>query len=220
LTRRIAILAGGLWRAAAMAYADVERVEVKSRQDVLGGRSFGAASVSEAIAGTVHIVVNRANPHDRITPDLDGAPRDVSGRVHASAEIGDGFLLSRDDTVLWVGWQADLPAGRRTLRADLPRALGIDGMMRGDFTLARDAADAPIPGADLNPPLEREGAADGLLVRDDPYSPATPVSRTRWRFSEDLRRVVADEGYLEKITAAAEHWAWRQAATSSTAGVR
>ena len=240
MQRYLAMLVGGVLFAAATAYADVERVEVKARRDVLGGRTFGAAGVYEAITGTVHIVVDPANAHDRIVPDLDRAPKDANGRVHASAdfslltpkdrargnhvllldianrgnrialrsldraergarndadsEIGDAFLLEQGYSVLWVGWQADLPANGRTLRADLPRALGVDGMMRGDFTLARDAADAPIPGAEFNPPLEREGAQDVLFVRDDPYSPATQVPRARWHFSDDRKRLVADEG--------------------------
>lgn len=240
MPRYAAILVGGILLAAATASADVERVEVKSRRDVLGGRAFGAAGVYEIVAGTVHIAVDPANRHDRIIPDLDRAPKDARGLVHASAdfyllapkdrtkgnhvllldianrgnrlalrsldradrgargepdsEIGDAFLLARGYSVLWVGWQADLPVNGSALRAELPRAPGVDGMMRGDFTPARDSGDAPVPGAEFNPPLEREGARDVLLVRDDPYSPATPVPRNRWRFSEDRRRLLADEG--------------------------
>lgn len=224
---------------AAPARANVDRVEVTSRRDVLDGRSLGAAGVYEAIAGRVYISVDPANPHDRIIPDIARAPTDERGRVHASADfhlltpkdrtlgnhvllldianrgnrialrtldrpvrgaggrdddLGDGFLLRQGFSVLWVGWQADLPAGSTAMRAELPRAVGVEGMMRGDFTLTHDASDAALTGVAFNPPLEREGAADLLLVRDDPYSPAVAVPRDRWRFSDDRRRIIADDG--------------------------
>src|SRR5262249_12760986 len=92
--RYAAILVGGILLAAATASADVERVEVKSRRDVLGGRAFGAAGVYEIVAGTVHIAVDPANRHDRIIPDLDRAPKDARGLVHASADF---YLLAPKD---------------------------------------------------------------------------------------------------------------------------
>lgn len=109
-------------------------------------------------------------------------------------EFGDGFLLRQGYTVLWVGWQGDLPADPDMLGADLPRAVGIEGMMRGDFTLLHDASQTAVPGTGLNLPLEREGSGDRLFVRDDPYSDAQLVPRNRWRFSEDRRQLVADDG--------------------------
>ena len=224
---------------ASLAHADVERVEIKTRRDVLNGQPQGTAGVYEAVSGTVYIVTDPANPYDRIIPDLDRAPKDERGRVHASAdfyllrpkdpskgnhvllldvanrgnkialrnldrqegrstgadaELGDAFLLRQGFTVLWVGWQADLAAGPNVLRAELPRALGLEGLMRGDFTLSRDAGQTEVPGSQFNPPLERQGASDVLTVRDDPYSPAQTIVRNRWRFSEDRRQLIVDDG--------------------------
>ncbi len=236
---RTALLVAGFLFWAGSASADVDRVEVKSRRDVLNGRSLGAAGAYEALSGTVHIVVDPANAHDRIIPDLDRAPRDDRGRVHASAdfhllkpkdalrgnhvllldianrgsrialrnldrpdagaeapdaELGDAFLLRQGFTVLWVGWQADLPADPRLIRAEVPRALGVEGLMRGDFTLSRDAAQTEVAGTDVHPPLDRQGADDVLTVRDDPYGPARLIPRDRWRFSENRRQLVTDDG--------------------------
>jgi hypothetical protein len=232
-------LVASLLMGVAPARADLERVEIKSRRDVLNGQSLGSAGVYEAVAGTVHIVVEPGNPRDRFIPDLDRAPRDERGRVHASAdfyllkpkdaargnhvllldianrgsrialrtldrrndaadgddaELGDAFVLRQGFTVLWVGWQADLEPGPTVLRADVPRAAGVEGMMRGDFTLTRDAAQTAVAGAEFNAPLERQGADDLLLVRDDPYSPAQPVPRSSWRFSDDRRQLIVDGG--------------------------
>ena len=234
-----ALALGSLLATASVAYADVERVEIKSRRDVLSGQPLGAAGIYEAVSGTVHIVTDPANPHDRIIPDLDRAPKDERGRVHASADfyllkpkdsskgnhvllldianrgskialrnldrqdggssgpdaaLGDAFLLRQGFTILWVGWQPDLAAGPDALRADLPRALGIEGLMRGDFTLSRDAMQTDVATAEFNPPLDRQGGSDVLTVRDDPYSPAQTVARNRWRFSEDRRQLIVDDG--------------------------
>ncbi len=225
---------------ASFAHADVERVEIKSRRDVLNGQPQGSAGVYEAVSGTVYILSDPANPRNRIIPDLDRAPKDERGRVHASAdfyllkpkdaskgnhvllldianrgnrialrnldrlegrsggpdaELGDAFLLRQGFTVLWVGWQPDLAAAPNVMRAELPRALGLEGFIRGDFTLSRDAGQAEVAGAEFNPPLDRQGSSDVLTVRDDPYSPAQTVARNRWRFTEDRSQIVVDDGF-------------------------
>lgn len=67
--------------------AEVVRVDIKSRADVLGGRSFGDAGPYETLAGTIHFAVDPANPHNRIVADIDKAPRNAQGKVEFSSDI-------------------------------------------------------------------------------------------------------------------------------------
>jgi hypothetical protein len=79
---------------AAPAWADVVRIEVKSRADVLAGRSFGTAGPYEKLAGTLHFAVDPRNPANRIVTDLDRAPRNASGLVEFSSDF---FLIKPKD---------------------------------------------------------------------------------------------------------------------------
>jgi len=72
---------------AAPAWAEVVRIDVKSRADVLGGQSFAAAGPYEKLAGTIHFAVDPRNPANRIITDLDKAPTNAAGLVEFSSDF-------------------------------------------------------------------------------------------------------------------------------------
>jgi len=74
---------------AAIPYAQgrVVRVDVVSRNDVLGGREFGAAGAYERITGRVYFSVAVANPRNRAIVDLDNAVNLKDGEVEFSADF-------------------------------------------------------------------------------------------------------------------------------------
>jgi len=80
--------------APATARAEVTRVEISSRQDVLGGKSFGAVGAYEKLTGKVFFAVAPDNPHNRIIADLDKAARNAQGKVEFSADL---FILKPKD---------------------------------------------------------------------------------------------------------------------------
>jgi Alpha/beta hydrolase domain len=71
----------------ATARAEVTRIDIASRADVLGGKAFGAAGAYEKIVGTVHFTVDPALPANKAIADIDKAPRDAAGRVTFSADL-------------------------------------------------------------------------------------------------------------------------------------
>jgi len=74
---------------AAIPYAQgrVVRVDVASRNDVLGGQEFGAAGAYERITGRVYFSVAVANPRNRAIVDLDNAVNLKDGEVEFSADF-------------------------------------------------------------------------------------------------------------------------------------
>src|ERR1700684_2831118 len=74
--------------------AEVARVEISRRQDVLGGKAFGEVGAYEKLAGKVYYAVAPENPHNRIIADLDKAPRNGQGKVEFSADV---FILRPKD---------------------------------------------------------------------------------------------------------------------------
>jgi alpha/beta hydrolase family protein len=88
LVSLIAILAPAAMR------ADVTRVEISSRQDVLNGKAFGKVGVYEKLAGKVYFTVDPNNPHNKIIADIDMAPTNSKGEVEFSADL---FILRPKD---------------------------------------------------------------------------------------------------------------------------
>jgi len=72
---------------ASPAWAEVVRIDVKSRADVLAGKAFGSAGPYEKLAGTIHFAVDPRHPANRIITDLDKAPRNAAGLVEFSSDF-------------------------------------------------------------------------------------------------------------------------------------
>lgn len=98
-----ALLAVCLLAAPSALWSEVVRVEIASRQEVLGGKSFGSVGSFEKVVGKVYFAVSPDNPHNKMIVDLDKAPRNGQGKVEFSADLfivrpkdparGNGVLL-------------------------------------------------------------------------------------------------------------------------------
>ena len=75
---------------AAPVSAEVVRIDVQSRSDLVGGQPFGAAGPYEKIAGRIVFAVDPSLPANRIVTDLDKAPRNAAGKVEFSSDF---FLI-------------------------------------------------------------------------------------------------------------------------------
>ncbi len=118
---------------------------------------------------------------------------------------GNGFLLRHGYTVVWCGWQADVPPTPGLIGMQAPHAMGPDGPISGRIMnwfqvdepttthMLSDREHLPHPAAD---PYESTAA---LYVRDHPNSPLMPVDRSAWSFAsnedEDATHVRMDSGF-------------------------
>src|SRR5262245_42040331 len=85
--KRIIALLSLLTIMPAFAAAEVTRVEITSRRDVLGGRSFGSTGPYELIVGKIHFAVSPRTPRNAMVVDIDKAPRNGAGLVELSADL-------------------------------------------------------------------------------------------------------------------------------------
>jgi hypothetical protein len=67
--------------------AEVTRVEISSREDVLGGKAFGTVGAYEKLHGKVYFALDPGNEHNQIIADLDKAPKNSQGRVEFSSDL-------------------------------------------------------------------------------------------------------------------------------------
>src|SRR5262252_104271 len=83
----LAVMTVLLGLAVAPAAAEVVRIDVTSRADLVGGQPFGASGPYEKLAGKIFFAVDPALPANRIVPDIDKAPRNAAGKVEFSADF-------------------------------------------------------------------------------------------------------------------------------------
>jgi hypothetical protein len=104
-----------------------------------------------------------------------------------AAEFGSGALMQQGYTMLWMGWQWDVPAGRMRMAIPIATEGGqpITGLVRGNFIPGANATVAAI--ADRNheayPVVDPDSPAHVLYVRTLPTDPPQVVPRARWRFA-------------------------------------
>jgi hypothetical protein len=80
---------------------------------------------------------------------LSGLSRAQGGLDPATeADLGDGFLTKQGYTLVWVGWQFDVPRRGGLLGIDAPAAAGVSGIVRADFTPNDRAAETTISSMD------------------------------------------------------------------------
>jgi hypothetical protein len=120
----------------------------------------------------------------------------------AEGHFGDGFLLEKGFTLLWVGWQWDTPRREGIMRMYPPLAAGVRGIVRSDFVPIRRETDHSLADRDHLPyPVADPDAPETVLtVRDDVEAERQAIPRSKWRFARvENGAVVPDTGrvYLE-----------------------
>src|SRR5215813_3101279 len=83
--RLFLIVSAGLF--AVPCHAEVVRIEVKSRADLLAGKSFGSAGAFEKLSGKIYFAVDPRNSANRIISDIDKAPKNAAGKVEFSSDF-------------------------------------------------------------------------------------------------------------------------------------
>ena len=119
-------------------------------------------------------------------------------------DLGNGFLMRNGFTVVFCGWQTDVPAGG--IRLHVPEALGeegsrLTGQAYQQFNinsttnelLLSDRGHKPLPVYDTGDPLSV------LVERDWPEGPPIIVSKDLWSFGRWIDgAVVEDQNYICK----------------------
>jgi hypothetical protein len=95
-------------------------------------------------------------------------------------EYGDGLLMRLGFTVVWVGWEFDVPQRDGAVRIDVPAAAGVRATVS---TMVTPNAAAPtLTFADLAPyaPVDPGSPQATLTVRDSALAAPAAIARNRW----------------------------------------
>lgn len=233
--------------------AEVVRIEIERREEVLGGRAFGHIGPYEKIVGTIYFAFDPDNAMNARIIDLDRAPRNAQGRVEARANFmvlrpkqlqpgggvallevsnrggkatmryfngavssldptkeehfGDALMMRLGLTVIWVGWQPDVPMRDGLLRLHVPTASSsdgpIEGLARADWTVDQFTNSLQLGHRNhLAYPVTDPNSPDNILtVRDGRMSPRRTVPRATWRFARrEGDRIVDDSTSVYSVS--------------------
>jgi hypothetical protein len=121
----------------------------------------------------------------RILPVFQDASN--SSDPSTAQEFGNGALMRQGFTLLWMGWQWDVPEGR--MRMEIPIATNngqpITGWVRGNFIPGANLSSALIAdrGHQPYPVVAPDSTEHRLLVRTLPTDPPREISRATWHFT-------------------------------------
>ncbi|MFN7994445.1 MAG: alpha/beta hydrolase domain-containing protein [Bryobacteraceae bacterium] len=112
-------------------------------------------------------------------------------------DFGDGFLLEQGYTLVWLGWEFDVPPDARLLHLYAPVAAGVTGIVRSEIVVDQketrhslgDRAQLAYPVVNPDDPNLT------LTIRDHSDSPRRPLPRQAWHI-ENGTHVVMPEGFL------------------------
>ncbi|HXE12953.1 MAG TPA: alpha/beta hydrolase domain-containing protein [Bryobacteraceae bacterium] len=131
-----------------------------------------------------------------------------SNDPRSAQQFGDDFLLRHGFTLVWIGWEFDVPQNRGLLKLNAPIATDhgkpITGLVRSEWmgndkviTIPLgDRAQAGYPVADPH------DEANTLYVRDKVDAPRTRVPRSAWQFSDPTHVTMAagfDPGRIYEV---------------------
>ena len=164
----------------AFVLAEVTRVEITSRREVMNGRSFGTAGSYEELVGRIHFSIDPSNPRNQIITDLEKAPRNADGRVELSADLS---VLRPTDPNLGNGTVLldVVNRGRKTVLSGFNRA--TQGDAYGDGFLLRQGYAIVWVGWEFDVPPTR-----GAIRIDVPVASGT-TGVVRATFTPNASRV-------------------------------
>jgi hypothetical protein len=163
--------------------AEVVRIEVKSRADLLSGKTFGNAGAYEKLSGKIYFAVDPGNKVNQIVADIDKAPKNASGNVEFSSDFymikpkdlgrGNGTVLYEVSNRGNKGMIGYFNFGTGSLDPQTASDVGDGFLMEQGFTLLWVGWQFDAPGRDgmvrAYVPVAREAGGRPIqgLVRSD-----------------------------------------------------
>jgi hypothetical protein len=184
---------------------DLDKAPVEDGSHVAHSADFSIMKPKEPGKGSGTLLLEVGNRGGKaLLPFFNLASRSLAPAT--VEEFGDGFLLERGFTLLWVGWQWDTPKRDGLMRMYAPVATeegkAIRGLVRSDFVPIQPETDHSLADRDhVAYPVADPDAAENLLtVRDDVESERRVIPRSKWKFARvENGKVIPDAGrvYLE-----------------------
>jgi alpha/beta hydrolase family protein len=116
---------------------------------------------------------------------------DLAGRN----EPGDSLLFDQGFTLVWIGWEFDIPNRDGLMKLYAPVIKGITGVVRSEITVDKRATSESLGDRAQLPYLVADPDSATMTVRDGVNGKRTPIARGQWKFSSDMTHVEYAAGF-------------------------
>ena len=112
------------------------------------------------------------------------------------SDFGDRWLLEQGYTLVWLGWEWDIPASTKGLHFTAPHfrpKTPDDGLVRSEYVPVRSGTSMPVADRNMNPvPI-----AKAVALYERPNADVAPkrIAADRWSLSNDGRSVEMPAGF-------------------------
>ena len=127
--------------------------------------------------------------------EATGATAAEQNAMRIAAAVGRATPLRTGTTVVWSGWDPEVPRGNDTIRIHLPVLPGVTGMVRDEWTFGTRVTPADRPTAPLTYPVaDTDKARATLVVRRTRHGAARAIPASGWDYAGDKAIRLLPEG--------------------------
>src|SRR5688572_30184420 len=155
---------------------DIDRAPRNAAGRVEMSADFAVLRPKDSTKGNGVALFDVANRGNRTV--LTGFNRAATGN-----DSGDGLLMRMGYTVVWVGWEFDIPQRNGAIRIEVPAATGAAGRVTATLVPTVQNNVAQFGDVASYPPSDPASLQNSLTVRDGAMAKPTPIARDRWTLS-------------------------------------
>ncbi len=111
-----------------------------------------------------------------------------------AADLGDPLLFEAGYTLVWVGWEFDVP-DRTAMKLYAPIIQGLTGPVRSEIIVDRRSTTASLGDRAQIPYAVADQATATLTVRDHPTEKPMLIPRDQWKFNADATGIEYAAGF-------------------------
>ena len=102
-------------------------------------------------------------------------------------DLGDGLLMEQGYTLLWLGWQHDVPQTPGLMRLHAPTARNVKGLVRAEYTPSTRVDRFSLGDSDHLPYKPSDLKNVSVTVREDIHAQRRPLPPDAWHIEDGTR---------------------------------
>jgi hypothetical protein len=120
----------------------------------------------------------------------------ANGReLRTKEDFGDPLLFEAGYTLVWVGWEFDVPDRAGMMHLYAPVIKGLTGLVRSEIEFDKKTTTASLGDRAQTPYVVADPASATMTVRDHIDAPRTTIPRAQWNFTADGGHVEYPAGF-------------------------
>jgi hypothetical protein len=115
--------------------------------------------------------------------------------LRTKEDFGDPLLFEAGYTLVWVGWEFDVPDRAGMMHLYAPVIKGLTGLVRSEIEVDKKATSASLGDRAQTSYVVADPGSATLTVRDQIDAPRTTIPRAQWSFTADGGHVEYPAGF-------------------------